>query len=220
MSEGKISKLKLISYSDPDFQQKIGDYEVLVNPEKNSKKGQINYSFDMTPIGSSKNSVKFRGYGDEKYEFNFFFDGTGIFSSQPIDIQIKKLKDLMYSYNGDIHEPNYIKIFWGTQLDFQGRLLSFDREVSLMDIDGTPIRAEVKAVFISSISAEKKALEAGKNSADLTHIRIVQAGDNLPLMCFKIYGDSSYYIKVARYNDLDDFRNIKPGDQIVFEPAI
>lgn len=220
MSKGKISKLKLISYSDPDFQQKIGEYEVLVNPEKNSKKGQINYSSDTTPIGSSKNSVKFRGYGAEKYEFNFFFDSTGIFTANPIDDQIKELKDLMYSYNGNIHEPNYIKIFWGTQLDFQGRLLSFDREVSLMDIDGTPIRAEIKAVFISSASPEKKALEAKKNSADLTHIRTVLDGDNLPLMCYRIYGDSSYYIKVAKYNNLNDFRNIKAGDQIVFEPVI
>lgn len=220
MSEGKISKLKLISYTDPDFKDKLGEYEVLVNPEKNSKKGQINYSTETTPIGGSKNSVKFRGYGDEKYEFNFFFDSTGIFSSNPIDDQIKELNDLMYSNNGNIHEPNYIKIFWGTQLDFQGRLLSFDREVSLMDIDGTPIRSEIRAVFISSASPEKKALEAKKNSADLTHIRTVLAGDNLPLMCHKIYGDSSYYIKVAQDNNLNDFRDIKPGDQIVFKPVI
>lgn len=220
MAEGKVAKVKLIAYKDADYKQKLGEYEVLVNSDKVTKKGQLNYSNNNTPIGSSANTVKFRGGRSEKYDFNFFFDSTGIISSKKVDEQIKEIKDLMYSYNGDIHEPNYIKIFWGTQLDFQGRLLSFDREVSLMDIDGTPIRAEVKAVFISSISAEKKALEAGENSADFTHIRIVQAGDNLPLMCFKIYGDSSYYIKVAKDNNLNDFRDIKPGDQIVFKPVI
>ena len=65
---------------------------------------------------------------------------------------------------------------------------------------------------------KKKELEAGKNSSDLTHIRVVQAGDNLPLMCFRIYGDSSFYIKVAKFNKLNDFRDIKPGDHITFPP--
>lgn len=220
MAEGKVTKVKLIAYKDSDFKQELGDYEVLVNPDKVTKKGQLNYSTEATPIGSSGDTVKFRGGGSEKYEFNFFFDSTGIISSKKVDDQIKDLKDLMYSYNGDIHEPNYVKIFWGTQFEFQGRLYSFDQVNTMMDVDGTPIRSEIKAVFIFSVSPEKKGLQARKNSADLTHIRTVAAGDNLPLMCHRIYGDSSFYFKVAKHNKMNDFRNLKPGDQIIFPPVI
>ena len=218
MAEGKVTKVKLIAFKDAEYKQKLGEYEVLINPDKVTKKGQLNYSTDMTPIGSSANPVKFTGGRSEKYEFNFFFDCTGIISSKKVDDQVKEIKDLMYTYNGYIHEPNYVKIFWGTQFEFRGRLYSFDQVNTMMDIEGTPLRSEVKAVFIYAVSPEKKELEAGKNSSDLTHIRVVQAGDNLPLMCFRIYGDSSFYIKVAKFNKLNDFRNIKPGDRITFPP--
>ncbi|MDO9554658.1 LysM peptidoglycan-binding domain-containing protein [Rhodonellum sp.] len=220
MSEGKINKVKIVAYSDPDYSDQLGEYEVLVNPSKTSKKGQLEYTNNSSPIGGSAETIKFKGAGPEKYEFNFFFDGTGIITSKKVDDQVEELIKLMYSYNGDIHEPNYIKIYWGTQSEFQGRLTSFEQVNTMMDTDGTPLRAEIKASFIGSKSPEKKALEAGKNSADLTHIRTVFAGDTLPLMCFRIYGDSGFYMKVAEFNQLDNFRDISPGDQIIFPPVI
>ena len=220
MSKGKINKVRLVAYKDPDYMEEIGTYEVLVNPEKTSKKASINYSSSSSTIGSSVKTVKFRGDGEEKYEFNFFFDGTGIITSKNVADQIDELKKLVYHYNGDIHESNYIKIFWGTQSEFRGRLKSFEQINLMMDTDGTPLRSEIKAVFIGSVSPEKKALEEGRNSSDLTHIRTVSAGDNLPLMCYRIYKDSGYYLKVAAFNGLDDFRDITPGDQIMFPPVI
>jgi len=220
MSRGKINKARLVAYRDPDYMEEIGSYEVLLNPEKTSKKATIDYSTGSTPIGSSAKTVKFRGGGKENYAFNFFFDGTGIITYRNVSEQIDELKSLIYHYNGDIHESNYIKIFWGTQSEFKGRLESFEQINLMMDTDGTPLRSEIKAVFIRSVSPKKKALEEGRNSSDLTHIRTVSAGDNLPLMCYRIYKDSGYYLKVAAYNDLDDFRDITPGDQIVFPPVI
>jgi nucleoid-associated protein YgaU len=90
----------------------------------------------------------------------------------------------------------------------------------MLDMDGTPLRAEVTAVLLASVSAKKKALEERKNSSDLTHVRTVLAGDNLPLMCYRIYGDSKHYIKVAEHNELTNFRMLKPGDVISFPPII
>jgi hypothetical protein len=40
----------------------------------------------------------------------------------------------------------------------------------------------------------------------------------LPLMCYRIYGDSKYYIEVARFNNLNDFRNLNEGMQLKFPP--
>ena len=37
-------------------------------------------------------------------------------------------------------------------------------------------------------------------------------------MAFRIYGDASLYLEVARVNKLNDFRNIKAGDRISFPP--
>lgn len=217
---GQLTKMKLVAYKKPDFSDKVGEYDVLVNPDKYSDKSELKYSTNSSPLGISAETVKFRGAGSKLFNMDFFFDSTGVMTTQPVDQQIEQLKGLIYSYNGDIHEPNYVKILWGTQSLFEGRLREWDIFYSMMDLDGTPLRAEIKAVFIGSASAQKKALEERRNSSDLTHIRVVKAGDTLPAMCFKIYGESRYYLQVAEYNSLDNIRSISPGDQLIFPPLV
>ena len=216
----ETTKMKIVAYKDPDYSSQLGEYDVLVNPENYKQKNEQEYNTSDTTDGSSAQTAKYKGAGTGLFELILFFDGTGIITKEKVDDQIKKVKDLVYQYNGDIHEPNYIRVYWGTQSLFQGRLKSWNVNYTMLDMDGSPLRAEVTAILMASVSAKKKALEEKKNSADLTHIRTVFDGDNLPLMCYRIYGDSSYYIKVARYNELTDFRDIKPGDTIIFPPII
>lgn len=217
---GELTKMKIVVYKDPDFSSWIGDYDVLVNPENYNLKNKQQYSTTSTTNGSSVQTPKYKGGGEAQFKITLFFDGTGIISYEKVDDQIKKVKDLIYQYNGDIHEPNYLRVYWGTQSLFQGRLKSWDINYMMFDPDGSPLRAEATATLIASVSEKKKALEENKNSADLTHIRTVLDGDSLPLMCHRIYGDSSFYIKVALHNKLTNFRAIKPGDIIAFPPVI
>lgn len=220
MDSGQVTKMKIVAYSDPDFSNQVGEYDVLVNPEKYHMKQEQQYTAATTTNGSSAQTVKYKGAGQSTFEITLFFDGTGIISKKKVDDQIQDVKDLVYKYNGDIHETNYLKIYWGTQSLFQGRVKTWNTNYTMLDTDGTPLRAEVIAEFVASISVKKKALEENRNSSDLTHVRVVKAGDNLPLMCHRIYGDSSYYLKVAAHNQLEDFRYLKPGETIVFPPVI
>jgi hypothetical protein len=217
---GELTKMKIVAYKDPDFSSQLGEYNLLVNPENYKFKNEQQYTVSDTVNGSSAQTVKYKGGIAGLFEIGLFFDGTGVITDEKVDDQIKKVKDLIYSYNGDIHEPNYLKVYWGTQSLFQGRLKSWNINYTMLDMDGTPLRAEATVVIIASISAKKKALEEKKSSADLTHVRTVLDGDNLPLMCYRIYGDSSYYIKVAQHNELTHFRDLKPGDIITFPPVI
>lgn len=217
---GELTKMKIVAYDDPDFSSQKGEYDLLVNPENYKVRNEQQYTVSNTTNGSSIQTVKYKGGVAGLFEIILFFDGTGVISSKKVDDQISEVKGLIYTYNGNIHEPNYLRIYWGTQSLFQGRLKSWDVNYTMLDMDGTPMRAEVTVVLIASISAKKKALEEKRNSADLTHVRTVLDGDNLPLMCHRIYGDSSYYIKVAQHNELTNFRDIKPGDIITFPPVI
>ncbi len=217
---GELTKMKIVAFSDPDFTSKVGEYDLIVNPENYNIKNEQQYSNSDTTIGSSAQTAKYKGNGAGLFEIVFFFDGTGIISSDKVDVQIKKVKDLIYKFNGNIHEPNYLRVYWGTQSLFHGRLRSWKVNYTMLDMDGTPLRAEATATLVASVSAKKKALEEKKNSSDLTHLRIVRDGDNLPLMCYRIYGDSSHYLKVAKENNIPDFRAIKPGQIITFPPII
>jgi nucleoid-associated protein YgaU len=88
----------------------------------------------------------------------------------------------------------------------------------LFNPDGKPIRAICKVTIRQVTDEEQRVLEENNSSPDLTHFRVVKKGDTLPLMCFKIYGDSKYYLQVAAVNKLSNFRNLSTGTEIFFPP--
>ncbi len=216
---GKLTKMKIVAFKDPDFFDQVGSYDVLINPENILDKRVQEYSSNSDVNGSSSQTIKYKGAGPSDFVVKLFFDGTGIISKEPVDKQLKKLRELAYAYNGSIHEPNYLKVYWGTQSLFQGRLKRWDIQHTMIAMDGTPKRSELSLTLVASESAKKKALEERRNSSDLTHIRTVRDGESLPLMCHRIYGNSSFYVKVASFNGLSTVSSIKPGDKIAF-PAV
>jgi len=220
METGKLAKMRIAAYRDAKYLNYIDSYSVLFNPDNIKDKKEQQFSTSNSTNGSSAQTVTYKGAGPSNFDVVLFFDGTGIISNEPVERQIERLMQLVYKLNGDIHEPNYLRIYWGTQSLFQGRLKSWTSNHILIHTDGSPLRTDLSMSFVSSISTEKKVLEDSLNSSDLTHVRYVVAGDNLPLMCHRIYGDSSYYIKVAKENKLTNFRDLKPGDQISFPPVI
>ena len=120
-------------------------------------------------------------------------------------------------YDGDIHQTRFFKFVWGTSL-MKGVCSSLSITYKLFNPDGKPIRAICKVTIREVTEEEQRVLEENNHSPDLTHFRIVKKGDTLPLMCFKIYGDSKYYIQVAKVNKLNNFRNLTVGNEIFFPP--
>ena len=98
-------------------------------------------------------------------------------------------------------------------------LTNLDIEYKLFKSNGTPIRAIAKCTFKGTIEEDlRKALE-NKQSPDVTHERLVKAGDKLSLMTHKIYKQQKYLLLVAAFNQLDGFRNVKAGTKIYFPPV-
>jgi len=46
----------------------------------------------------------------------------------------------------------------------------------------------------------------------------VRSGDTLPMLSKEVYGSPNHYLRLAQVNQLDDFRNLTPGQRIVFPP--
>ena len=121
-------------------------------------------------------------------------------------------------YNGNIHRPNYLKVAWGTLTVKRCVLKSASIAYKVFDSHGVPLRAVVTASFTDSSDDKTRVAMAQDHSADLTHVRVVKAGETLPWLCAEIYGDSRHYIAVARVNGLDDFRHLAPGTRLFFPP--
>jgi len=80
------------------------------------------------------------------------------------------------------------------------------------------LRAVITANFTDNADDQTRVALAQDQSPDLTHLRIVKAGDNLPSLCYQVYGDPGYYLDVASANGIDDFRQLPPGTRIFFPP--
>lgn len=216
-----VSKLKILSYADPKMRIPEGFMNVMLNPDGYNQRIHIQYSEKQAP-GTTGSLPKFSKKEPDKIDFELLFDRTGVVNGLPVglmgvDEDINQLKQMTVEYKGVDHRPRFVSIYWGT-LKFDGCLESMDIAYRLFNAQGLPLRAVVRVSFIGSIEDVKRLHLENASSPDLTHVRTVKAGDSLPLMCHRIYGDASYYVAVAAANQLTDFRNLKEGTIIKFPP--
>jgi nucleoid-associated protein YgaU len=221
----------------------VGDeIEVTINPSAYNRDYKITYGgaggAGQQPIGLTSAFTKFASYQQQNIKFELVFDGTGVGSfvkeassaiasmvggssplgtAKTVDDQITRLKAVVYDFDGSEHQPNVVFLHWSS-FTFWGRLTSMAVAYTMFKSSGEPLRAKATLEFVSYMSPYEEAKLANKSSPDLTHLVEVKAGDTLPLLCEKIYGDSAYYLDVARVNGLTNFRQLTPGIQLNFPP--
>ena len=217
-------KMTVKSYSDPKFDQELTDVEpfvVHVNPENYTQSTQINFS-DEQAQGTSAQKNNHNNTEPVKMNFDFLLDRTGALGNESdaengVKDDIEHFKKVAMEHEGEIHKPRYLKLCWGA-LIFKCQLEKVDIEYKLFNREGKPLRAILKCAFREFKEDEQRVREDNNQSPDISHIRIAEAGDTLPLMCFKIYGDSKYYAEVAKVNDLTHFRKLTQGQRLWFPP--
>ncbi len=195
-------------------------YKALINPETYTI--DIKYEFEQSQgQGTTSTEGPFKLKLPEEMSFEFLFDNTGIIDGKPnkdgIGTAIAQFRQFLMEYDGNTHQPRFFKFVWGTDL-FKGRCSGLNINYKLFNPDGTPIRAVCKVTLKQVTAEELRVLQENNSSPDLTHFRVVNKGDTLPWMCYKIYGDSKYYLQVAKVNKLTNFRNLETGQEIFFPP--
>lgn len=234
---GTDNRMYIQAYSKNDYSpaSAIGEkFVVQVNPE--SYKISYKIKLDKTQsAGCSAGNPKYNKTPPPDLSVDILFDGTGVLNdaslvsvavANPLDAglsngditqRLETFKNRVLNYNGQIHQPNYLKLHWGT-LTFKGRISTMDIEFKLFSPQGAPIRAVAKLGLTGSIADDlRKALEDSQ-SPDITHRRVFSAFDRLPLMTQRIYGDGRYYLEVSRFNGLNSFRKIAEGTFLNFPP--
>jgi len=198
-------------------------FTVMLNPSEFTHEYTISYNTKKT-LGQVGSDTKFSAINPDKINFSILLDGTGAVPAAdagaqvvPVSTQLESLSNVVYSYVGDQHEPSHVRLLWGT-LIFFGRMESMQTQYTLFKPSGEALRAKVTLKFVGFMSKKQMELESNRSSPDLSHIVEVVDGDTLPLLCNRIYGDCNYYIEVARYNRLRDFRCLKPGMRLDFPP--
>jgi nucleoid-associated protein YgaU len=225
MPTGEFEKLKIYAYTDPgcgdDQLASLDENPItaMINPENYTIETKVEFNNGQAG-GTSASQPRFEKKPPGELAFEFLYDNTGIIDGNPredISEDLQKLNDFLMGYDGDIHQTRFFKFVWGTSL-MKGVCSSLNIAYKLFNPDGKPIRAVCKVTIREIVEEEARVLGENNHSPDLTHFRIVKKGDTLPLMCFKIYGDSKYYLQVAGVNKLNNFRNLTVGTEIFFPP--
>jgi hypothetical protein len=221
MATGQLEKLLVQAYSAPDYAESslIDSFVSYVNPNEITLAYEMEYD-SAQGSGTTGSRMDFKKVKPGDLSLSFFLDGTGA-NGVKIDVQeqVEKFQTLT-GYNGDIHRPNYLKVAWGTLQVKRCVLKSASIAYKLFKPDGTPLRATIAATFVDAVEDQTRVALAQDSSPDLTHLRVLRAGDTLALLCGQIYGDPALYLKVARANNLDGLRHLPAGTRVRFPPLL
>lgn len=206
--------------------QLIDTFKAAINPDSFLRTYAIKYQ-QTGGIGTTAQVANMGKTLPGKLQFSILIDGTHVLNSglsNPISkkinvaTEVEKFLKLCYETNGDSHSPNFLVLEWGGAKPFQCKLLNADVNYTLIDRSGQPLRAEIDVRFIEDISEEEESKLVGRKSPDITHAHLVKAGDTLPLIAKDIYGNASYYLKLARFNKIKHFRRLETGQEIELPP--
>jgi hypothetical protein len=222
----ELAKFEIKSFSDNEFKKDGGkkDFKLPINPETFTR--NLKVERDSTKgHGNNQTNSKFVGTAPEELKIEFILDGTATMEgylesmkNMPVKDQLKMLTDCVYNYDGKIHSPRYLKILYGSELKIDCVLTNLDINYTLFNADGSPLRAKITANFLQYLAPETRAKKERNSSPDLTHQRVVKAGDRLDLLVFNIYDDPKYFLQVAKKNELTSVRSLRPGQELFFYP--
>lgn len=213
--------LQIEAYADKKFSSKKGTFKARINPETYTRNLSVSYSRRQAQ-GTASTSVKYDKSPPQELSFDLVFDATGVIKKSPPNLkaELQQFQDLVYTYKGGIHKPSYLKLIWGDALNFQCVLTNMSITYKLFRPDGSPIRADVKVTFTNFEDPDSISKKEKRQSPDMSHLVTIVAGDTLPALSYRIYGSTQYYLQVAKFNQLDNFRDLKPGTTVTFPPLV
>lgn len=215
-------KLKITSYKKDTFSNsdKVGEFIVRFNPTTIEHQYDIVYD-ETQAAGSSGSENKYQFSKPEIISFDLIFENTFIAEDEKkkynVAKAIEKFKKVIIDFNGSIHRPNYLRLSWG-KFTFKGQVKDLSFTYTSFTRDGMPLQATASVSFIEVINIKTRLAEENKSSPDLTHIITIREGDTLPGLCYDIYGDPAYYLAVAKFNEINNFRKLQAGDRVILPP--
>lgn len=155
--------------------------------------------------------------------------GTGA-SATSVTSMVEAFHKLV-SIHGAIHTPPLVRVSWGADFPgtsfgtsqqpashFQAVVLSVGRRFTLFSPDGKPLRAVVSLSLKQYATVQDQVTAINYQSADHTRVHVVTAGETLPLIAHDAYGDVRNWRQIADHNELDQVRDLTPGQVLELPP--
>jgi nucleoid-associated protein YgaU len=130
-----------------------------------------------------------------------------------------RLEDMasLLEIDAKLHAPPLVRFVWG-KLSFKAIFEKLSRKITLFRPDGTPARATLNVTFKEYKTLPELVNDPRLESADKSKRRVIVGRDSLWLLAAREYDDPAQWRAIADRNDLDDPRDIAPGDWVMVPP--
>jgi nucleoid-associated protein YgaU len=162
---------------------------------------------------------EFVGSGPRSLSLEVFLDATATHDDS-VEQAVEKLMTACVPTPASLSRKTpaspWVRLDWGTSrtTSFNGVMSALSVTYTLFDVDGHPLRA------MCSLTIEEASVDpAGQNptsgslQARSTH-RVV-AGDSLPMLAWREYGDATAWRIIAEANGIDDPMVLTPGTDLI-----
>src|SRR5262245_1143882 len=217
-----MAKLEKASIEVLDGSQQGEVYWVLFNPTEYSFARSNTYKATAIP-GLGTPLIQFINGECSQLSMELFLDDY----TDPMDSSApggaKSVKDrlddltALLDIDRDLHAPPPIRFSWGP-LQFDGIIEKLTRKVTLFQPDGTPARATLSVAFKQYRTLPDQMQNPRRESSDKSKRRVVVGSDDLWAIAAREYKDATQWRLIAQENDLDDPRDISPGDWLILPP--
>jgi len=191
----------------------------MFNPENIAITEGVEWS-ESASWGSDGTDMQYKVTSPRTFSVTLTIDGTGVNTNGvkiPVVAQVAMFRAATTTIDGTTHHPAYLIVQYGVFI-CKCVLTSSTITYTMFDFTGLAIRATINASFTEVTPNALGNLLSMLSSPDLTHTQTVKDGDLLPLMTYNIYKKQDYYLQVAKFNKLKNFRRLKQGTVIKFPP--
>jgi nucleoid-associated protein YgaU len=136
--------------------------------------------------------------------------------NDPLTTRLRGLTKLL-EIDRDLHAPPPVRFNWGP-MEFAAVIEKMSRKVTMFHPDGTPARVTLSVTFKEYRTLRELIESPRRESADKTKRRVVVGRESLWLIAAREYDDATKWARIAETNDLDDPREIGPGDWLELPP--
>jgi nucleoid-associated protein YgaU len=221
MSKSQLQKATITVLAGSDKDKKI---PVLFNPTEYSFEKSNSYKATTIP-GISSPLLQFVNGENSTLSMELFLDDFTD-PEGPTSKQVPKEKSVrerlaemskLLDIDGSLHAPPPVRFDWGP-LKFVAVIEKLSRKVTMFHPDGNPARATLSVTFKEHRTLREQLAEPRRESSDKSKRRVVVGRDSLWLLAANEYDDPNEWPRIAEANDLDDPREIAPGDWLVVPP--
>lgn len=221
MSKNQLKKATITVLEGADRGKVIG---VLFNPTEYSF--ERTNSYKATPVpGLSSPLLQFVNGEADHLSMDLFLDDytdpTGPTSLQQKEDGplVKRLADIskLMNVDRDLHAPPPVRFNWGP-MEFSAVIEKLGRKVTMFHPDGSPARVTLSVSFKEYRTLRQQLEDPRRESADKTKRRVVVGREQLWWIAAREYDNPNEWLRIADANDLDDPREIRPGDWLLLPP--